>query len=158
MARKINIITNTENYEQWFETQDGLKLDIPYYFLNRIDLKNLKLYSEFETNKFPTLNELTEKKILVHKTGYIEIDKNFKTFNYKRISINKLIEFFKKKGFNVTEEAIQHNLYAYKYDMKSGYRDEKNGYHLFTPCAHNPLSFRLTSLNKNCDWQKTYVR
>lgn len=157
MARKINIITDTENYASWFETQDGVKLDIPYYFLNRIDLDNMMLYSEHETDKYPTLNELTNEKKLFYKTAYIEVDKNFKIFNYKRISINKLIEFFKKNGFNVTEEAIKHNLEAYKYDMKSGYRDEKNGYHLFTPCAHNPLSFRLTSLNKNCDWQTTYM-
>lgn len=157
MVRKINIITNTENYERWFETKDGVKLDIPYYFLNRIDLDNMMLYSENETDKYPTLNELTDEKKLFYKTGYTEVDKNFKTYNPNRISIKNIIKFFKKNGFNVTEEAIKHNLEAYKYDMKSGYRDEKNGYHLFTPCAHNPLSFRLTSLNKNCDWQTTYV-
>ena len=41
-------------------------------------------------------------------------------------------------------------------DLKSGYRDEKNGYHLFTPCGCNPLSLRATSLEKELDWQTTY--
>lgn len=57
----------------------------------------------------------------------------------------------------VIEDAIKHNFNAYLMDMKSGFRDEINGYHLFTPCCHNPLSFRLTTLNKNCDWQTTYT-
>ena len=40
--------------------------------------------------------------------------------------------------------------------LKSGYRDEKNGYHLFTPCGCNPLSFRVSSLEPELDWQITY--
>ena len=64
---------------------------------------------------------------------------------------------FKKNGFNVTFEALFHNYHAWFMDMKSGYRDEENGYHLFTPCGCNPLSFRATTLCDNCkDWQKTY--
>lgn len=64
---------------------------------------------------------------------------------------------FKKNGFNVTFDALFHNYHAWFMDMKSGYRDEENGYHLFTPCGCNPLSFRATTLCDNCkDWQFTY--
>lgn len=153
--RQLNVIENSDNYEVWFETIDGIKLDIPYYFLNRIDLENLVLYKNDETDKFPTLNELVADNKLICKHCYVEVDLSYKTFKSK-ISIKRIQKFFKRNSFNVTEEAIMHNFNAYLNDAKSGYRDEENGYHLFTPCCHNPLSFRLTSLNKNCDWQTTY--
>lgn len=155
--RNIELIDNTNEVEYWFETKDGKKLKLPYYFTNRVDLANLMLYAETETDKFPTVNELVDNGELFVKYGYVKVEKNYRTYNANRISIPKAIAFFKKHGFNVTEEAIKHNLAAYRVDMKSGYRDEENGYHLFTPCGCNPLSLRLTSLNKNCDWQKTYV-
>ena len=45
-----------------------------------------------------------------------------------------------------------------KKDYKSGYCDDTNNYHLFTPCGCNPLSFRATSLPTQCGyWQYTYV-
>lgn len=154
--RKLNVIENSDNYEVWFETIDGTKLDIPYYFLNRIDLENLVLYKNDETDKFPTLNELVADNKLFCKHCYVEVDLSYKTFRFT-ISVKRIQKFFKRNGFNVTEEAIMHNFHAYLLDMKSGYRDEENGYHLFTPCCHNPLSFRLTSLNKNCNWQTTYT-
>lgn len=154
--RKLNVIENSDNYEVWFETIDGVKLDIPYYFLNRIDLENLVLYKNDETVQFPTLNELVADNKLICKRCYVEVDLSYKTFKSK-ISIKRIQKYFKSNGFNVTEEAIKHNFNAYLLDMKSGFRDEKNGYHLFTPCCHNPLSFRLTSLNKNCNWQTTYT-
>lgn len=64
---------------------------------------------------------------------------------------------FQKNGFNVTFEALFHNYQAWFIGLKSGFRDEQNGYHLFTPCGGNPLSFRATTLCDNCkDWQFTY--
>ena len=72
--------------------------------------------------------------------------------------VKSIRETFRKNGFNVSEEAILHNFDAWLGDMKSGYRDEENGYHLFTPCGCNPLSFRATTLNPMCkDWQTTYI-
>lgn len=156
MAKKINIISDTENHELWFEDNKGTKYDIPYYFLNRIDIDGLTLYKEGETDKFPTLSDLVENKVLRCVYGYKRVRRQYKVFDTNRISIDKLIAFFKGKGFNVTRKAIVHNINAYDVNMKSGYRDEKNGYHLFTPCGANPLSFTATSLNKNCDWQETY--
>ena len=70
--------------------------------------------------------------------------------------IKKTIEEFKSHGFNVTREALMHNYHAWRDDYKSGYRDEKNGYHLFTPCGCNPLSFRASELSAETDWQDTY--
>ena len=65
---------------------------------------------------------------------------------------------FKDNGLNVTKEAIMHNYQAWRFDEKSGYRDEENNYHLFSPCGCNPLSFRATTLHEKCaDWQHTYT-
>lgn len=72
--------------------------------------------------------------------------------------ITKIVKFFKEKGYNVQRKAIEHNLFAWSMDEKSGYLDEKNGYHLFSPCGCNPLSIRLSTLHPLCkDWQKTYT-
>lgn len=69
-----------------------------------------------------------------------------------------IIAEFKEHGFNVTKEALLHNYYAWCGDYKSGYRDDENGYHLFTPCGCNPLRFSCTSLEYGCKiWQKTYT-
>lgn len=71
--------------------------------------------------------------------------------------INEIFNFFQEKGVNVSMDAIIHNFYAWIADFKSGYRDNENGYHLFSPCGCNPLSMRYTTLNKLCeDWQTTY--
>ena len=101
------------------------------------------------------LNELIANGTIVLKFAYKIADLDFNGYP-NRIPLKRALEFFKSKGFNVTEKAIRHNYEAWKYDMKSGYRDEENGYHLFTPCGCNPLSFRLTTLHKPCDWQTTY--
>ena len=59
-------------------------------------------------------------------------------------------------GFDVTLEAIAHNYEAWCRDMKSGYLDKENGYHLFTPCGCNTLSFRASEYVGE-DWQTTYT-
>lgn len=155
MAQKIEIINNTDNFSFWLETSDGRKLNVPYKYDNRIDLENLVLYGYKETDFYPEINELVAKGIVKFAYPYKQVNYNFKTHRNK-INVETIIKFFKKNGFNVTKEAILHNFNAYLCDMKSGYRDDVNDYHLFTPCGCNPLSFRLTSLNKNCDWQETY--
>ena len=72
--------------------------------------------------------------------------------------IAKIIAEFEDAGFKVTEKAIFHNFYAWTGSFKSGYRDEENGYHLFTPCGGNPFSLSATTLHELCsDWQTTYV-
>jgi hypothetical protein len=70
----------------------------------------------------------------------------------------KIQSHFQRKGYKVSIEAIAHCLTAWASDCKSGYRDEENGYHLFSPCGCNPLSLRLSTLSPECeDWQQTYI-
>ena len=65
---------------------------------------------------------------------------------------------FKQNGFNVSKTAIIHNFNAWKKDYKSGYRDDKNNYFLFTACGCNPLRFTAERLNENSiGYQKTYL-
>lgn len=90
--RKLNVIENSDSYEVWFETIDGIKLDIPYYFLNRIDLKNLILYENGETTQFPTLSDLVANNMLVCKRCYTEVDFSYKTFR-STISIKRIQAF-----------------------------------------------------------------
>lgn len=71
--------------------------------------------------------------------------------------IKTIIEEFEDAGFKITEDAILHNFYAWSGSLKSAYRDEKNGYHLFSPCGGNPFILRATTLHDLCsDWQTTY--
>ena len=71
--------------------------------------------------------------------------------------IKEIIAEFEEAGHKVTKKAIMHNYCAWLDDLKSGYRDEKNGYHLFSPCGHNPFQLCLTTLHPLCeDWQTTY--
>ena len=64
-----------------------------------------------------------------------------------------LIARFNEQGWKVTKEALEHNFWAWKADRKSGYRDDENGYFLFTPCGCNKLSFTATEIK---DDHKTY--
>lgn len=154
--RHFDIINDISDYADWFEDKAGNKYPLKRYYLNRIDLERRIEYGNKETNAFPTLEELVKNGTLTYKTAYKEAAVNYKCYPSK-ISVKEVIRKFKKLGYNVTKEAIEHNFRAYLADAKSGYRDEVNGYHLFTPCRHNRLSFRLSTLNKNCDWQKTYT-
>lgn len=155
--RHFRIMRSDERKEFWFETQDGIKIDLPRKYTNRIDLENHLYYFADSKNgsEFPTLNELTRNKVLKICYDYKIVDLKYKGYP-KKVSIERIQKFFKKQGYNVTEEAIKHNFSAYSYGMKSGYRDEENGYHLFTPRNFNPLSFCLTTLSKFTNWQTTY--
>lgn len=107
---------------------------------------------------FTTLNNLKAQKlgheVLCYDECYINLGENP---NFGENVAKSVANRFKKQGFNVTVEALMHNYHAWLDDMKSGYRDEENGYHLFTPCGCNPLSFSATTLHDLCkDWQTTY--
>ena len=155
-ATFIPIVTDRDinQVEHWFEMQDGTKLFLPYNFGIRINFKDMTYTNDFVSELYD-LNELIDNGTIVLKFAYKIVDLDFDTYP-NRIPLKKALSFFKSKGFNVTEEAIRHNFYSWRSSLKSGYRDEKNGYHLFTPCGGNPLSFRLTTLHKPCDWQITY--
>lgn len=72
--------------------------------------------------------------------------------------VARTVGAFRDLGAAVSDEAVRHNLDAWLRDEKSGFRDEKNGVFLFSPCLHNPLSFRLSRLlPDNPKWQHTYA-
>ena len=132
---------------------------------SKVDIENLKFISiadeGYKDCTLPTLNDLYANGTLTIEGTCIErkyrVDfRNMASLNDS--DVNLIIMKFKENGFNVTAEAIRHNFEAWRYDEKSGYRDEVNNYHLFTPCGCNPLSFTATTLHKQCDdWQTTYT-
>lgn len=69
--------------------------------------------------------------------------------------IREIQEIFKSHGYNVTEEAINHQYISWSGDFKSGYVDEENGYFLFSPCGCNPFEIWLEKYTGE-DYQKTY--
>lgn len=69
--------------------------------------------------------------------------------------IAELCEEFAAAGFNVTPEAIAHNVSAWKADLKSGFRGED--FFLYTSCGCNPLCLRASKLIDGADWQTTYM-
>lgn len=152
-----------------FEVQRGVQLTdgriVPVVGLNnRFVVKfgtpfNLETGEIYETpNEFSTdLNEQIEKGAK-EVCCYDEFDLYLGERPYMdEKKIQSIIKKFAKKGFNVTKDAILHNYSAWRGDLKSGYRDEKNGYHLFSPCGCNPFSLHATTLHDSCsDWQTTY--
>lgn len=167
-ALKAGYITKSGGrYFIFCETGESLFLPVLRFDLG-IDLAKLEQFPFNENPEgIPTLNELVAEGKVKEATIYREAEVNPEGFHscrsyYRRPFTKKLmkdiISVFKKEGFNVTEEAVMHNLHAWISDLKSGYRDDKNGYHLFTPCGCNPLSFRVSSLEEGLeDWQTTYA-
>ena len=145
---------------------DGSMVDV--YAVNygcKVDIENKLYLTEYDEgyadSTLPTFNDLYANGTMDKEGSCIENEYRV-DLGYKRSltesKIKKIIAEFKKNGFNITKEAILHNYDAWRYDMKSGYRDEVNNYHLFSPCGCNPLSFRATTLHEKCsDWQHTYT-
>ena len=142
------------NAPHWWSYR-GKKLFIPCYYDIRIDWVN-KRYTFDCVKDIPTINEMIANgdKIL-SCVPYKQC--NSKLYSGKRFNAQSIVKYFNKKGYNVTLDAVEHNYNAWCCDMKSGYRDEENGYHLFTPYGCNPLQFRLSTLHPTAkDWQITY--
>ena len=68
-----------------------------------------------------------------------------------------ILRIMESHGYHVTREVVIHNYCAWKCGFKSGYRDEENGYFLFTPCGGNDLSFKAFQLAPDRDCYKTYI-
>lgn len=75
----------------------------------------------------------------------------------ENLPYDEIIAELKENGYNVTRQALEHNYNAWLADCKSGYRDEENGYFIFTPCGCNNLYFNVTKLDDHFDWQYTYI-
>ena len=113
---------------------------------------------DYQGNESPSIYELKKSGEVIEKLAFEEyaiIYKRKTELNDK--DIRRIAKRFSKHGFKVTEDAIRHNYKAYKRGDKSGYRDKRNGYHLFSLCCLNNLSFYATTLCKqSSDWQTTY--
>lgn len=143
---------------------DGSMVDVyAVRYDSKVDIVNKKFISIFDDGydvcDLPTFNDLYAKGQLVKEGSCIENTYDYYT-NKNWLSdddIDSIIQEFKENGFNITKHAIFYNYSAWLVDEKSGYRDEENNYHLFSPCGCNPLSFRATTLHEKCkDWQTTY--
>lgn len=152
-----------------FELPNGKWVDVYACKYNcKVDLENesfiLSSDEDYEDSNLPIMEDLVEQGIVkvvscIERTFDIDdvYQNRFRVKNLSEKKIQSIINKFKKNGFNVTKEAIMHNFSCWMGDLKSGYRDEKNNYHLFSPCGCNPLSFRATTLHPKCeDWQTTY--
>ena len=152
-------------YDRWVETKDGRMIGYILHGLDyrdKVEITNNEIYvinqyeSEYKTSNFPTLMELKQRGEVVEKLSYKEHTVNMVVSNkLSDTTIRAIISSFKLHGFNVTKEAILNNFEAYKCGLGCGYRDDTNGYHLFTP---HDKEFYLcaTTLNKlSSDWQTT---
>lgn len=169
--KELKIVTDKSECDWGYEVEKGRIIvicDKGGEFLLPWDKKfNLKTGTVFESDdeldryderRVITLNILAGNGIGREVHCYDEYDINLgwiKTLPKKKIA--EIRKEFAENGFNVTEEAIMHNYKCWKGDFKSGYRDDENGYHLFTPCGHNPFSLSATTLVKGLDWQTTYA-
>ena len=135
-------------------------------FNYKIDMKNKTVIEpsdpKFKTSKCPDLNKLIDMGIIkewfpyreasiwdAKKQGYIYCD--------GKLNVEKIQAYFKEQGFTLSKEAIMHNYNAWRLDLKSGFRDEANNVHLFSPCGCNPFNLHVTELCDMCDWQTTYT-
>jgi hypothetical protein len=158
--KKLELIPRS-NYNTYFVTPDEslcfpLNLDEINY-LSHIDLEN-KTYVEGKggaDSQLPTINRLIAEGKLIERLYQEEVALYTRSFP-SRASYKKWMDYFKARGFNVTREALEHNYKAWCMDVKSGYRDEENNYHLFSPCGCNELSFSASRLDEYFDWQETY--
>lgn len=149
------------------KADDGTPMFLPIWYGNRLDLQNMLVTESIEEidvqNHLPSLSDLVRpgavKEATLYRCHEIRLPKFTGCYEGPAFTgklIRELIAEFREHGFNVTRKALLHNYGCWFSDLKSGYRDEANGYHLFTPCGCNQLCFRATSLCDDLDWQTTY--
>jgi hypothetical protein len=161
-----NIVYLVKMPDRGFLLPNGKMIDLYQYRYDcKLDLEKEtyltigdKDYNQYD---LPTITELVKQGIVKEITCIErEFDVNFPSckINLTENDFDNIISKFKANGFNVTKEALKHNYNAWLADCKSGFRDDDNNYHLFTPCGCNPLSFRASTLHKQCEhWQFTYM-
>lgn len=148
----------------FIRTADNMEMYLPLLFDCTIDLEHLIMYTPNENATFPTLSEILGRGLVQEKKIYQFYDvcpsgfeDRFSRIAFTEGRIRSIIADFKEHGFNVSRKALIHNYDAWRNDLKSGFRDDDGGYHLFSPCGCNPLQFRASSLNDYLGWQDTYV-
>ena len=162
-ARKTGLLKTAIHFVR---TSDATKMYLPVLRYDyAIDLGRLLQYRPQETEALalPTLSNLLSDGLVTEEKDYREHDISPLGFEHPESAppftgrvIREIIGEFAQNGFPVTWEALVHNFCAWYSDRKSGFRDEKNGYFLFSPCGCNPLSFTATTLCEEVEWQETY--
>ena len=164
--KKIQFSNSRFQIQRGVQLEDGriiVVIDANRKFLLRyedpFDLSTGVIYEPSNAPKDAmTLNKIIRENLGHDVFCYDEVSLKLgwiRTMNEKRI--RKIQSYFTKNGISITKEAILHNYNAWRLDLKSGYRDESNGYHLFSPCGCNPFILRVTNLVEICsDWQITY--
>ena len=134
-----------------------LMWDKPFSIESGVIFDNEGEIDAFNKGRTLTLNTLSANKIgkQVHcyDEYYIRVGE-VKSLSNKMVK--EICKEFKENGFDVTEHAVLTNFANWKSGYKCGYRDDANGYHLFTPCGLNPFSLTATTLFDGADWQDTY--
>lgn len=131
--------------------------DTPFSIESGIIFKNDDEVDAYHKGRTLTLNALSANKIGKQVHCY---DEHCASLGHPdeltKKDIREIQKEFKEHGFNVSEHAIKTQFTNWQSGYKSGYRDEANGYHLFTPCGLNPFSLTATTLVDGVDWQDTY--
>lgn len=168
--KELKIVTDRKDCERGYQVGENqilvicdkggkyqLMWDTPFSIEDSIIFDNEDEVDEFHKGRTLTLNTLSANKIgkQVHcyDEYYIRVGE-VKSLTDK--GVREICKEFKEHGFNVTEHAVLTNFANWKSGYKCGYRDDTNGYHLFTPCGLNPFSLTATTLFDGADWQDTY--
>lgn len=168
--KKLQIVTDRKDCQWGYQIAEGtilvicdlkgeyqLMWDKPFSIESGVIFDNEDEIDAFNKGRTLTLNTLSANKIgkQVHcyDEYYIRVG-DIKSLPNKLVK--EICKEFKENGFNVTEHAVLTNFANWKVGYKCGYRDDANGYHLFTPCGLNPFSLTATSLVDGMDWQDTY--
>ena len=156
----------TEKTSRFFIFPNGAMADVyALCYDAKVDLENMMFIStadkeEYQKSTLPTINDLCQKGIMSEGTCIEREYDIFPDTDGKTLSnadFKAIQKEFKEHGFNVTLKALKHNYECWLNDFNSGYRDERNNYHLFSACGCNPLRFSASTLHKQCeDWQQTY--
>ena len=167
--KKLNFIKSRKDAQWSYQLNDGRIIEILSKegkflidFGTRFNLETGEIYA-YNAKDVPegavSLNDLVSAKAGRRLYCYDEGEVNLgRPRSMSAMRVASIVNKFKKQGFNVTPQAILHNWDAWLGDRKSGYRDEQNGYHLFSPCGCNPFSLRASSLEDCCkEWQTTYI-
>lgn len=145
----------------WFVIE-GKECFLPWNWEIKVNMQTMQYVmpgsDEWKACDWPTLNQLNLSDADI-KEGHPYREYDIDLPGVRELTPERahdIVDEFFAHDIPVTLDAIMHNYAAWKADFKSGYRGE--GFHLFTPCGCNDLSFRATTLDPSCDdWQTTYM-
>ena len=145
----------------WFVIE-GKECFLPWNWEIKVNMQTMMYFmpdtDEWRLCDLPTLNDLNRDGVDV-KDGFPYREYDIDLPGVRELTPERahdIVDEFFAHDIPVTFDAIMHNYAAWHAGFKSGYRGD--GFHLFTPCGMNDLSFRATTLEPSCeDWQTTYM-